>query len=90
MLCSRFRTALSARVDGEALPPDTTGAALDAHLASCERCRRWEESARRLREATLSADGDGAPCADRLLARLRAESRARAGGEREWDDTQAG
>ncbi|MEU7103460.1 zf-HC2 domain-containing protein [Streptomyces stramineus] len=49
MHCSEFRTALSARVDGEELPPDMSGAALDAHLRGCAECRRWGERARRLR-----------------------------------------
>lgn len=90
MPCSRFRTALSARVDGEALPPDTTGPALDAHLASCAPCRRWEEDARRLREATLPADDGDARGADRLLARLRADLRGQAEGGRGWNGTRAG
>ncbi|WP_410539934.1 zf-HC2 domain-containing protein [Streptomyces sp. KL2] len=90
MPCSHFRTALSARVDGEALPPDVTGPALDAHLASCARCRRWEESARRLRQAALTADSGDTSGADRLLARLRTDSRAGAEDECEWGGTQAG
>ncbi|PSJ29363.1 hypothetical protein B7P34_07645 [Streptosporangium nondiastaticum] len=49
MHCSEFRTALSALVDGEDLPPEMTGAALDAHLLGCAECGAWGERARRLR-----------------------------------------
>jgi anti-sigma factor RsiW len=91
MPCSRIRTALSARVDGEALPPDIAVPVLEAHLASCARCRRWEESARRLRQATLPADGGDTSGAGRLLAHLlRVKPGARAEDGREWGGTQAG
>ncbi|MEU4212568.1 zf-HC2 domain-containing protein [Streptomyces sp. NPDC026206] len=53
MHCSEFRTAISARVDGEELPPEVSGAALDAHLLSCSACRDWGRRARRLK--TLAA-----------------------------------
>ncbi|MFH8790257.1 zf-HC2 domain-containing protein [Streptomyces roseoverticillatus] len=49
MHCSEFRTALSARVDGEDLPPGVTGAALDAHLLGCAECCAWGDRARRLK-----------------------------------------
>ncbi|MFF7730067.1 zf-HC2 domain-containing protein [Streptomyces sp. NPDC008001] len=49
MHCSEFRTAISARVDGEDLPPRVTGAALDAHLGGCAECCAWGERARRLK-----------------------------------------
>ncbi|MER5968173.1 zf-HC2 domain-containing protein [Streptomyces sp. NPDC002055] len=70
MQCSRIRTALSARADGEALPPDVDGPALDAHLAGCPECRRWERQVQRLREFTGSAE-EPDPGADGLLAALR-------------------
>ncbi|MEU7137238.1 zf-HC2 domain-containing protein [Streptomyces sp. NPDC046261] len=47
--CSEFRTAISARVDGEELPPGISPAALDAHLGSCAECREWGARARRLK-----------------------------------------
>ncbi|MEU1676712.1 zf-HC2 domain-containing protein [Streptomyces roseifaciens] len=47
--CSEFRTAISAGVDGEDLPPGVTGAALDAHVRECAECHAWGERARRLR-----------------------------------------
>ncbi|MFI9722209.1 zf-HC2 domain-containing protein [Streptomyces sp. NPDC052396] len=49
MHCSELRTAISARVDGEELPPGVSGAALDAHLRDCAECRGWGERARRLK-----------------------------------------
>ncbi|MFK0290199.1 zf-HC2 domain-containing protein [Streptomyces sp. NPDC090442] len=48
MLCSRIRTALSARLDGEALPPGLTTRRLDDHLAGCRDCRQWGARARAL------------------------------------------
>ncbi|KWT59901.1 hypothetical protein ADL21_22465 [Streptomyces albus subsp. albus] len=62
MQCSRVRTALSARLDGEQLPPGVTDGWLDAHLAGCADCRRWSEGAARLQRlirAARDADGDG-------------------------------
>jgi predicted anti-sigma-YlaC factor YlaD len=43
MRCDRFRTAISARIDGEeAGLPD---GALDAHLRTCAGCRAWQQRA---------------------------------------------
>ncbi|MGW8398110.1 zf-HC2 domain-containing protein, partial [Streptomyces lydicus] len=42
MHCSRARTALSARCDGEERPPGVTARRLDDHLAGCPDCRRWD------------------------------------------------
>ncbi|GAA0679943.1 hypothetical protein GCM10009548_58100 [Streptomyces malaysiensis subsp. malaysiensis] len=50
MLCSRIRTAVSARLDGEELPPGVTVEQLTAHLEGCAACRLWETRARRLDE----------------------------------------
>ncbi|MEU7635106.1 MULTISPECIES: zf-HC2 domain-containing protein [unclassified Streptomyces] len=75
MLCSRIRTALSARLDGEALPPGFTVRRLDDHLAGCHDCRRWEARAQALTAAlgnTTASPADGDPAAvEALLARLR-------------------
>ncbi|EME97410.1 zf-HC2 domain-containing protein [Streptomyces mobaraensis NBRC 13819 = DSM 40847] len=49
MHCSEVRTALSARIDGEAPPPGVTGVALEAHVRGCADCHRWGERARRLK-----------------------------------------
>ncbi|MBB4780784.1 zf-HC2 domain-containing protein [Streptomyces rapamycinicus] len=69
MLCSRIRTAVSARLDGEGLPPGVTAGRLAAHLDACAACRQWEARARhltehvaRLREAdTTPTQGGEAP-----------------------------
>ncbi|MFJ5678947.1 zf-HC2 domain-containing protein [Streptomyces sp. NPDC093097] len=87
MLCSRIRTALSARLDGEALPPGLTAHRLDDHLAGCQDCRRWDARARALTAAVGRAAahddeaaapaGDGGPASvEALLARLRPGRRA--------------
>ncbi|MBV2156374.1 zf-HC2 domain-containing protein [Kitasatospora sp. SUK 42] len=74
MRCAQFRTALSARLDGE--PSGLPGIRLDKHLARCPGCREWCERAERLRDQVAAAAPDG-PSPDwsaRLLARLGAES----------------
>ncbi len=74
MHCSRTRTALSARLDGEEAPPGVTPGGLAAHLAHCRDCRQWETRAREL-TARLDRVGDRTeddPAAvDALLAGLR-------------------
>lgn len=77
MLCSRIRTALSARLDGEELPPGLVPGRLDDHLAGCRDCRRWDAQVRALttgfdRAAAHPADEPAATGA--LLARLRVVS----------------
>jgi hypothetical protein len=47
--CERAQLELSARMDGASTA--ALDAALAAHVASCEECRRFEQSARRLRHA---------------------------------------
>ncbi|MFE3887558.1 zf-HC2 domain-containing protein [Streptomyces lydicus] len=80
MLCSRIRTALSARLDGEELPPGLTPGRLDDHLAGCRDCRRWDAQVRALttgldRVAAHPAHpADDPAAAGTLLARLRAVS----------------
>ncbi|MEV5598395.1 zf-HC2 domain-containing protein [Streptomyces sp. NPDC052496] len=75
MHCSRVRTAVSARLDGEQLPPGVTGGLLDAHLAGCSDCRLWSERAARLQHLTSEArsahSGGGSAALDGLLDRLR-------------------
>ncbi|MFE0188449.1 zf-HC2 domain-containing protein [Streptomyces sp. NPDC059008] len=77
MHCSRIRTALSARLDGEQPPPGVTPGGLAAHLADCHDCRQWEARARaltaRLDRATAHSEGDPA-AVDALLAGLRSVS----------------
>jgi predicted anti-sigma-YlaC factor YlaD len=43
MRCSRFREALSARLDGE--DPAVPETRIDGHLATCPDCRRWAAAA---------------------------------------------
>ncbi|TVL93480.1 zf-HC2 domain-containing protein [Streptomyces sp. SAJ15] len=57
MDCTDFRTAISARVDGEALPPEVPDAVLDAHLPRCPRCREWARRVWRLRQLTARVAG---------------------------------
>ncbi|MFF7230403.1 zf-HC2 domain-containing protein [Streptomyces sioyaensis] len=97
MLCTRIRTALSARLDGEELPPGLTARRLETHLADCRDCRRWEAQSRALTAGLRRAAGhpeddvDDPAAADALLARLRPASvrpgpvspgRADSGGKR--------
>ncbi|MEV6316264.1 zf-HC2 domain-containing protein [Streptomyces sp. NPDC051776] len=86
MPCSRFRTALSARADDEALPPDVTGPAVDAHVGACSACRRFADGIWRLRDTVLAglAQGDdgseGDPAVtDVVLARVHAQTDGRTG-----------
>lgn len=78
MLCSRIRTALSARLDGERLPPGLTTRRLDDHVAGCADCRRWDARARHLAadtEAHLRHADDETASTDALLAHLRNKTR---------------
>ncbi|MER6395283.1 zf-HC2 domain-containing protein [Kitasatospora sp. NPDC001603] len=70
MRCAQFRTALSARLDGE--PTGLPDRRLDKHLARCEACRGWQEQAERLRGRTAGVDPDGPSAAwsTNLLASL--------------------
>ncbi|TXC98338.1 zf-HC2 domain-containing protein [Streptomyces sp. ISID311] len=77
MLCTRIRTGLSARLDGEELPPGLTARRLETHLADCRDCRSWEAQSRALTAGLRRAAGhpeddvDDPAAADALLARLR-------------------
>ncbi|MFI9321749.1 zf-HC2 domain-containing protein [Kitasatospora aureofaciens] len=70
MRCAQFRTALSARLDGE--PSGLPGTRLDKHLARCTGCRDWLERAERLRDqvSATAADGPSEAWAAGLSARL--------------------
>ncbi|MET8623996.1 zf-HC2 domain-containing protein [Kitasatospora sp. NPDC004669] len=73
MRCAQFRTALSARLDGE--PSGLPGTRLDKHLARCAGCREWLDRAGRLRGRVraAAADGPSAEWSARLLTRLGAD-----------------
>ncbi|MFI2606657.1 zf-HC2 domain-containing protein [Kitasatospora sp. NPDC018619] len=70
MRCAQFRTALSARLDGE--PSGLPGSRLDGHVARCAGCREWLARAERLRDQVRAgaADGPSPAWSARLLARL--------------------
>ncbi|MQS15008.1 hypothetical protein F7Q99_22775 [Streptomyces kaniharaensis] len=70
MRCAQFRTALSARMDGE--PAGLSDGRLDKHVARCAGCRDWLERAQRLRDR-VTAEGPSADWSARLLARLGEE-----------------
>lgn len=63
MLCSRARTALSARLDGEDLPPGVPERRLREHLAGCADCRAWEAGALGLRRLVGDAVADAGDAA---------------------------
>ena len=58
MRCARYRTALSARLDGE--DPGVPASRLDAHVATCDACQGWVRAAGALR-ATLGEATDAVP-----------------------------
>ncbi|MER7668412.1 zf-HC2 domain-containing protein [Kitasatospora sp. NPDC096128] len=70
MRCAQFRTALSARLDGE--PSGLPGTRLDKHVARCAGCRDWLDRAERLRAQVRAeaADGPAPEWAAGLSARL--------------------
>ncbi|MFJ9771349.1 zf-HC2 domain-containing protein [Kitasatospora sp. NPDC101157] len=70
MRCAQFRTALSARLDGE--PSGLPGIRLDKHLTRCTGCREWLERAERLRDqvSAVTADGPSEAWTAGLPARL--------------------
>jgi predicted anti-sigma-YlaC factor YlaD len=68
MRCTRFREAISARLDGE--DPGMRTEQIDAHLAECADCRSWAGAA--ASTALRGAAGPGDPVAldPALIARL--------------------
>jgi predicted anti-sigma-YlaC factor YlaD len=78
MRCDLSREAVSARLDGEALPAGVDERALDAHLAGCVDCQAWETSALALhRQARLHAAPVVADRTDAILAALPVTARPR-------------
>lgn len=80
--CDRFELAIEMRLH-DALPPDE-GAELDAHLATCERCRRFERRAMETQRVLTGTSGAAAASVDpgRVWAgveRLAREDKARIG-----------
>ncbi|MFD4657622.1 zf-HC2 domain-containing protein [Kitasatospora sp. NPDC058444] len=70
MRCAQFRTALSARLDGE--PSGLPEGRLDKHVARCHGCREWLARAEQLRGlvGAGAADGPSPEWSARLLAGL--------------------
>lgn len=68
MACAQFREAISARLDGEA--PAMPEATLDAHLAACADCARWEAASASLVRVGRVTTAD--PVADRTPAIIAA------------------
>jgi predicted anti-sigma-YlaC factor YlaD len=84
MRCSRFREAVSARLDGE--DPGVPGDRVDTHLATCPDCRAWAASAGSL-PALTEAPLDRVAPDPGVLAALLDEARPRRGAfvtVREW------
>ncbi|MFE4355050.1 zf-HC2 domain-containing protein [Kitasatospora sp. NPDC056800] len=70
MRCAQFRTALSARLDGE--PSGLPEVRLDKHVARCAGCQEWLARAEQLhgRVRAGATDGPSPEWSARLLARL--------------------
>jgi predicted anti-sigma-YlaC factor YlaD len=84
MRCSRFRQAVSARLDGE--DPGVPAGRVDAHLAACSDCRGWAMAARSLpalTEAPLERTSPDPGVLASLLAEARPGRRALI-SVREW------
>jgi predicted anti-sigma-YlaC factor YlaD len=84
MRCSRFREAVSARLDGE--DPGVPDDRIDPHLATCPECRAWAASAGSLPALTEAPLERVAPDPG-VLAALLDEARPRRGAlvtVREW------
>jgi predicted anti-sigma-YlaC factor YlaD len=68
MRCTRFREAISARIDGE--DPGLSTEDIDAHLADCADCRSWATAAASPALEALASPGDQAAVDPALLAQL--------------------
>jgi predicted anti-sigma-YlaC factor YlaD len=68
MRCTRFREAISARIDGE--EPGLPAEEIDAHVAACQDCRSWASSAASPALRALVAPAEPVTIDPALLARL--------------------
>jgi predicted anti-sigma-YlaC factor YlaD len=68
MRCTRFREAISARLDGE--DPGLPTEAIDAHLAECPPCRSWASAAASPALRAVASPGDPVAVDPALLAQL--------------------
>lgn len=68
--CSAVRESISARLDGEAFPIDSS--LLDRHVTSCRSCREFEEAARRLKsESAVQLLGPAGSGTEAVIALIR-------------------
>ncbi|MGH8867012.1 MAG: zf-HC2 domain-containing protein [Actinomycetes bacterium] len=73
MSCSRYRKALSARVDGE--DPGLDPEELEEHLVRCAGCRMWEATAAEVTRHARLQDAPVVPdLTDQIVAAVRAEA----------------
>lgn len=68
MRCTRFREAISARIDGE--DPGLPTGEIDAHLAECPDCRAWADAAASPALRFPASPADPVAVDPALLARL--------------------
>ncbi len=68
MRCTRFREAISARIDGE--DPGLPIEEIDAHVAECPDCRSWAAAAASPSLRALASPGDPVALDSALLAQL--------------------
>jgi predicted anti-sigma-YlaC factor YlaD len=75
MRCSRFREAISARLDGE--DPGVPAARIDAHLAECPACRLWAAAAAECARAVPRAPVNGPALTPATLGRMLGDTHHR-------------
>jgi predicted anti-sigma-YlaC factor YlaD len=68
MRCTRFREAISARIDGE--DPGLPSEKIDAHLAECPDCRSWAGAAASPALRARASSGDPVAIDPAVLAQL--------------------
>lgn len=68
MRCTRFREAVSARIDGE--DPGVPTGEVDSHLAECPDCRAWADAAASPALRSVAPPADPIAVDPALLARL--------------------
>jgi predicted anti-sigma-YlaC factor YlaD len=72
--CDRAQAVLSARLDGERAP-ERVGAAVDAHAATCARCRAFEAGALRVRTSVRVRPAEPVPdLVGSIMTRVTAEA----------------
>jgi predicted anti-sigma-YlaC factor YlaD len=82
MRCDDVQEALSARLDGEALPPGLDGAGIDAHVAGCAACASFAAGAAAQHRALRVRVAEPVP--DLTGAILAATAPSRPQPVREW------